>query len=306
MTAFTKLLSIRIFLSCIGCIGNIILIFFITHSHVKMSSIKSFEVFLLGLCVSNLEQILIVNIYDIIILEDSTAHPGNWSCRLLKFLTISGELSSILFTVVICIYRYEKVRDATERVNLPTHLDNTISAIFISGFCFVLAFSLSAPIFVVNAHTHSENKTKAYCPPDFFNCNELHCPKENYAYKYSFVVICNILPLFIVTLTSCLIISALFHQWKKVEPNAHERGTRHLGTLSRSTLAVLAVMGLFQVDWSLYLFLQLNFQASNVEFWNEMKFFASTSYTSISPYVFGIGNHLFSIRHLAESKCLCF
>ena len=65
----------------------------------------------------------------------------------------------------------------------------------------------------------------------------------------------------------------------------------------RSVIAVLAAMGLFQVDWSLYLVFQLAFMPTEFPFWDEMEFFISTSYTSISPYVYGIGNNLFSMKN---------
>ncbi|CAL9691987.1 unnamed protein product [Knipowitschia caucasica] len=304
MADFTNLLGIRIFISCIGCIGNLVLVLSITHVHAKMSSIRSFEVFLLGLAVSNLEEIVIVNVYDIIILEDTSAQAGTWSCRMLKFLTICGELGSILFTVVICVFRYEKVRNATERVNLPIFLDNITSAVFVSAFCFALSLILGTPIFVIDVDMPG-NATKNNCAPDFFHCNEVHCPMGNYIYKYAIIVICNLVPMSIVTVGSCLIISVLLRQRKKVEPGLHS--SRNVGkkmksmksaSFNRSTVAVLAAMGLFQVDWSLYLFIQLNPHASNIDFWNEMKFFISTSYTSISPYMFGIGNNLFSFKQI--------
>ncbi|XP_072305350.1 uncharacterized protein ora6 [Eucyclogobius newberryi] len=311
MAEFSHILVIRIFVSCVGCIGNLILIFSITHSHVKMSSVKSFEVFLLGLAVSNLEEIVMVNMYDtlnIVVLEDPTARAGNWPCRSLKFLTVSGELGSILFTVVICIFRYEKLRDAAERVNRPTHLDNLTAAVVVSGFCLVLSLALSAPIFVTSAApTKPErNSTGVYCPPDFFQCDEHRCPTLSYAYKYFFVVFCNVLPMFVVTVTSCLIVAVLLRQRQRVEASVHTSGLGPFGKTKnrrrhhRSTVAVLAAMGLFQVDWSLYLFLQLNSQTTNLAFWTEMKFFVSTSYTSISPYVFGIGNNLFSVKRFAR------
>ncbi|KAJ0061245.1 hypothetical protein NL108_013913, partial [Boleophthalmus pectinirostris] len=167
MADFTNLLGIRIFISCIGCVGNLILIFSISHSHAKISAVKSFEVFLLGLAVSNLEEILIVNIYDILILEDPSTRSGSWSCQLLQFLTIAGELSSILFTIVICIFRYEKVKDAKERVIHHAHLDNIMIAISVSIFCFMSSLSLSAPVFVINVRTQNSTTN---CPPDFFQC----------------------------------------------------------------------------------------------------------------------------------------
>lgn len=298
----THFLGIRVFFSCIGCIGNVILIFSISHHHAKISGVKSFEVFLLGLAVSNLEEILIVNIYDIIILEDTSTLHDPWLCSLLKFLTLFGELCSILFTVAICIFRYQKVRHATEMVNL--HIDSIMSASMVSGACVILSLSLSAPIFVINVPPSPGNSTRINCPLDFFQCHQLYCPIVNYIYKYVFIVVCNVLPMIIVTITSCLIIVVLLSQRKRVVPEVGVSASNHFGkkstNLQRSTIAVLAAMGLFQVAWSLYLFVQLTFDGNDFAFWNEIKFFIATSYTSISPYVFGIGNNLFSLKSFTK------
>lgn len=51
-------------------------------------------------------------------------------------------------------------------------------------------------------------------------------------------------------------------------------------------------MGLFQVDWTLYLIFQLTISPG--DFKSESKFLISTSYTSIKLY--GISNNLFSLK----------
>lgn len=300
-----NLLSLRIFISCIGLSGNIFLILSIIQT--KISRVKSFELFLLGLATANLEEILIVNIYDIIILEASSATTGTWLCRSLKFLTVLGEITSILFTVLISIFRYQKLRDASKRVNLPICMDSARSAWMVSGFCVMLSSLLSFPVFVINQEP-AVNTTgnKSRCPPDFFQCSDNYCPTFNRFYKYVFIVMCNLVPLAIVTVTSCLIIMVLLSQRKTVTPVVSVSGSNHFSKkskgprLQRSTIAILAAMGLFQVDWTLYLIFQLTFSPTDFPFWAEMEFFISTSYTSISPYVYGIGNNLFSLKNLMK------
>jgi len=71
-------------------------------------------------------------------------------------------------------------------------------------------------------------------------------------------------------------------------------------SLHRSTVAVLAAMGLFQLDWTLYLILELSGIPTNNPLWAEAEFLISFSYTSISPYVYGMGNNLFSLRNLRK------
>ncbi|XP_035474298.2 uncharacterized protein LOC118290627 [Scophthalmus maximus] len=301
-----NLLGLRIFISCIGIVGNVFLILSIIKT--KISRVKSFEFFLLGLATANLEEILIMNIYDIIILEAAITTTGTWQCRTLKFLTVFGEISSILFTVLICIFRYQKLRDADKRVSLPIWLDSIRSAWMVSGVCVMLSSLLSLPIFVINVQGHAENDTTSTnnCPPDFFQCSKTFCPIINRCYKYLFVMLCNLLPLIIITGTSCLIIMVLLGQRKRVtsvasvsalsQPNRKSKGPG----LQRSMIAVLAAMGLFQVDWTLYLMFQLTSSPADHPFWAEMEFLISSSYTSISPYMYGIGNNLFSLKNFIK------
>ncbi|KAM6992389.1 uncharacterized protein ora6 [Tautogolabrus adspersus] len=281
-----------------------------TQIPTQLSRVKSFELFLLGLAVANLEEIVIVNIYDIIIHRTSTTTTatGTLLCHLLKFLTLFGEISSILFTVLINIFRYQKLRETNKRVNLSIFLDSIRSARMVSGVCVMLSFLLSVPIFFISPYGREENITResSVCPPDFFQCNQNDCPTLNQFFKYQFLLACNLLPLIIVTVTSILIIMVLLKQRRMVQSVESVSGSSHFSRksthlkLQRSTIAVLAAMGLFQVDWTLYLILHLTLDPIEFPFWAEMEFFISTSYTSISPYVYGIGNNLFTLKNLTK------
>ncbi|XP_038141981.1 uncharacterized protein LOC119784138 [Cyprinodon tularosa] len=295
---FVDLFGLRMFVSCIGFVGNMFLIVSIFKT--KVSNIKSFELFLLGLASANLEEIAIINIYDVDILETFST-TSTWVCRLLKFMTTFGEIASIFFTVVISIYRYQKLRDINSRGSLPICLDSIISAWMLSGVCVMISTLLSLPMLVISVQGSVENITEnlGSCSTDFFHCGENYCPTRNQVYKYLIMLLCHLLPLIIVTITSCLTITVLLKKRNTVTPQNgvrypnHHSGESH--GLHRSTVAVVAAMGLFQVDWSLYLILQWTFSLSDCPIWSEIEFFISTSYVSISPYVYGIGSHLFSL-----------
>ncbi|KAJ3606624.1 hypothetical protein NHX12_026145 [Muraenolepis orangiensis] len=285
--------SVRLVMSFIGILGNVLLVFFIF----KLSRIKSFEVFLLGLAVSNLEELVMVNFYEIILLTDSIHQ--SWLCRTLKFLSLVGEITSILFTVLISVFRYQKLRDAEKRVNAPILLDHIKVALLVSGACVLLSFTLGLPIYFIQIDTHDALNGSSVCPPDFFQCHRNFCPFLNRFYKYLFIVACNILPLLVVTATSGLIIRVLLGQKRTVVPGPS--GKKSKGpTLQRSTVAILTAMGVFQVDWTLYLVFHLVFSPSDVPLWADIEFFITTSYTTLSPYVYGIGNNLFSYRTLMK------
>lgn len=295
------LLSIRILISCLGIFGNVFLILGVIQT--KMSRLKSFEVLLLELAAANLEEILIVNIYDVVILQTSFLSRDVWSCRVFKFLTVFGEVTSILFTVLISVFRYQKVRDAGKRVNLPIYLDSVRSLWMVSGACVAFALLLSVPIFAIHPERHAGDfgRNGTSCPPDFFQCSQNNCPLFRGLYKYLFILWCNLLPLIIVTVTGCLIIAVLLRQRRTLTPGVSVSGQSGAKGKSlrfrRGTVAVLTAMALFQVDWTLYLIFHLTVSPEDFPLWGEIEFFISTSYTSISPYVYGIGNNLFTFKN---------
>ncbi|XP_077443280.1 uncharacterized protein ora6 [Stigmatopora argus] len=309
------LLAWRVFISCIGLFGNVFLIFSVMQK--RLSSIKTFQLFLLGLAAANLEEIVVVNVYDILILQRSLAVSDDRLCRSLKFLTVLGEIGSILFTVLISVYRYQKLRDADKRVHLPISLDNTHAARKAMGLCVAVSVLLSSPIFLMNLQpqtgnitgNHSRNHTG--CSPDFFSCSDDHCPTVNRIYKYAFVLLCYLLPLVVVTLTSCLIVTTLVGPRTAAKPvvasvsasTQTERNARDR-RLRGSTVAILAAMALFQVDWSLYLFFQMTFNPTDFPIMAELEFFISISYTSFSPYVLGIGKSWFTIKNFWKKSFL--
>ncbi|XP_061669096.1 uncharacterized protein LOC133496974 [Syngnathoides biaculeatus] len=301
------LLVLRVFISCVGLVGNVFLIFCIIQT--KTSSIKTFELFLLGLATANLEEIAVVNIYDFVILQRSYVVWDVWLCRSLKFLMVLGEISSILFTVLIGVYRYQKLRDANKRLQIPIYLDNIRAARKVIQFSIGISILLSAPVFSMEVPGPTGNLTGNHtwnqtgCQLDFFLCSSDRCPSMNRIYKYAFILLCYLLPLVVVTLTSCLIVAVLLGQRTAVKPVASVSGStqtegfRKVPRFHRSTVAVLAAMVLFQLDWTLYLVLQMVFNTTDFTFWIELEFFLSTSYTSISPYALGIGKSFFAMKN---------
>lgn len=250
MAGLTDLLiSFRISISCLGIFGNVFVIFGIIQT--QFSRLKSFDLLLLQLAAANLEEILVVNIYDMVIQQTSFLRQDVWSCRVFKFLTVFGEVTSILFTVLISIFRYQKVKDAGKRVHLPTHLDSVRTMWAVSGACTALALLLSISIFAIHLERRADDfsRNSTNCPQDFFQCSSNNCPLFRGLYKYFFILLCNALPLIIVTGTGCLIIATLLRQRRTLTPLVRVSG--QLGAKSkslhfqRSTVAVLTAMALF-------------------------------------------------------------
>ncbi|CAM4685816.1 unnamed protein product [Leuciscus chuanchicus] len=183
------LLALRIVVSIVGIVGNSVLMVSLLHS----ARLKPFEVFLLGLSVSNLEEIVVVDVYDGL-LSRSSFRMSSWACRGLKFLTMFGEIGSILFTVLISVYRWQKLR---VRVTLPGMMDGPGPARVLAVSCAALALLFASPTLLVNLDWSHSNSSAQACPVDFFQCTSSRCPTRNRVYKYSFLLLCNLLPLLV-------------------------------------------------------------------------------------------------------------
>ncbi|KAJ8356238.1 hypothetical protein SKAU_G00190320 [Synaphobranchus kaupii] len=287
-----ELITIRFLISIVGMIGNILLM----ASICKNANFKTFEVLLVGLALSNLESIFIVDIYDIILISASDRLSLSiWVCSTMKCLTVFGEVTTILFTMLISIFRYQKLRDAEKRVNLPILLDSVPLALGLSGLSVLLGFAFGMPTYAMNLDNHMPNYTQtSTCPLDFFQCPKDNCPVHNMAYKYCFLFLCILLPLCVVTGTSGLILRILLLQRRTVPAQdissvPSSQVNRRTASFHRSTIAILAAMTIFQVDWIIYLALHLAVDPYTFPFWDQAEFLIATTYSTLSPYVYGTG-----------------
>lgn len=298
------LFLLKIIISVIGIIGNGVLIISVLH----LAQVKTFEMFLLGLSITNFGEIMLVDIYDTIV--QSLNSRQIQYCVVLNFLNICGENSSIFFTVLISIYRYQKIHNAAMRIIAPIFMDNHKAAFGLSMACVLLAVLSGLPVYFINHDTwHMENSTTGECLADVFQCSEGHCPTGNSVYKYFFIIICHVLPLIIVTWTSVLIVRILFVQQKAVDahhesdPGAiagHHHHHHEHDVFHRSTIGILAAMALFQVYCILYLILHLVFSPYDFPAWSEMELFITTIYIAIIPYIYGTGHNFFSVKHFIK------
>nr|XP_023647969.1 trissin receptor-like [Paramormyrops kingsleyae] len=304
MDGFRKqLLIIQFFLSITGILGNVILF----ASIIRMNHMKTFEIFLFGLATSNLVMLINVEVYDVTLIF----YSQSWSlplkhCSAMRFLKVFGVTASMYFTVLICVFRYQKLRDAGTRGQMPVPLDNILVAGAASWVGMLLAAILAVPTFFIDfdVSTYTGN---ASCSMDIFHCFQGPCPVAHAIYKYVFLLILNFLPFVIVTGCSCLILRIILHQQKLIHDHElvedvhhhmhHHHHHHHHHNLHKSTIAILAAMGICQVTWTSYLTLYLAFDSYTFQFWPEAEFYITTLYATISPYVYGIGNNFFSINH---------
>uniref|UniRef100_W5NMY4 G-protein coupled receptors family 1 profile domain-containing protein n=2 Tax=Lepisosteus oculatus TaxID=7918 RepID=W5NMY4_LEPOC len=291
------LLVLRYLISIVGIIGNITLVVSIlSHSHMK-----TFEIFLLGLSFSNLEGIFLVSIFDITT-RLALQSLEEWSFKILRFMASLGETATIFFTVLISVFRYQKLRHAEARGNLPTSWDNTSTAWALSGMSLFLSFCFCLPGYFIESDERVDNHTRSRnFLTDPFQCPRINCPAINLIYKTLFLLFSNLIPLLIITATSGLILKVLLHRRKTVS-DVYDSSHHHHQNLyfSKSTKTVLAAMCIFQLDWIMYLVLHLAFDSSKMDNWSEIEFFIVTTYTTISPYVYGIGTNIFSCRQIVK------
>ncbi|KAL4613225.1 hypothetical protein GN956_G22553 [Arapaima gigas] len=300
-----KLLVLQLLISFIGIIGNIMLIMSLLFA----AHLKTFKIFLLGLATSNLLEILIVDIYDILIIHSGSSFLISYFCSTLRFLKLSGQTAILHFTVLICVYRYQKLQDAKTRVNLPAALDNIVMARTLSGASVLLAFLLGIPTYFMKLDQSMANTTQnSNCMLDIFQCPKEHCPMFHAIYKFLFLSFFSLLPFLIVTVTSGLIIRILLLQQRTSAvqpvglPHQQQRQNQPLfRTYHKSTIAVLAALGICQVAWIFYLMLYLVLDPYTFRFWPEAEFYVTTTYATVSPYVYGIGNNLFSFKYCVKN-----
>ncbi|XP_077096388.1 uncharacterized protein ora6 [Siphateles boraxobius] len=285
------LLPVRILVSVIGIVGNSLLMVSLLHS----ARLKPFEIFLLGLSVCNLEEIAAVDVYDVL-LSRSKACVFSRACRGLKFLTLFGEIGSILFTVLISVYRWQKLR---MRVGQPLVMDGPGPARALAVSCAALALLFASPTLLINLDWTHSNSSSPACLVDFFQCSLSRCPVRNRVYKYSFLVLCNLLPLLLVTLSGAAIVRVLVLHTVNTKRDLNVQQRAGSG-FQRSTIAILTAMALFQLNWSVYLALHLACDPYTLPAWSELELLITSCYSSISPYVYGIGNNLFSRRRFTR------
>ncbi|KAK1158728.1 hypothetical protein AOXY_G22464, partial [Acipenser oxyrinchus oxyrinchus] len=215
--AVVALFVCRSLVCVLGIIGNGALLV----SLLKQSGFKTFEIFLAGMASSNLVESFLVDIPDLLT-ELAGLRPERWFCKVLKFMSGVGETGSILFTLLICVFRYQKLRDAATRVSLPTVLDRVRNAWLLSAVSWVVAFSFSLPSALMELPKEDQfvsygqgNETDSRaCSSDLFDCPLLDCSLGRQAYKMAYMLLLNGLPLVIVLVCSFLMVKVLYHNHK--------------------------------------------------------------------------------------------
>ncbi|KAM9554229.1 uncharacterized protein ora6 [Salvelinus alpinus] len=232
--------------------GNVVL--FLSLIKNQISHLKTFEVFLLSLATSNLEELLVVNI-----------------CNVIMFC-VFGEIGSILFTFLISIFWYQKLPDAETGGILPVFLDNIW-----------LAWAL-----------YARRRLPSRLRP-------VNCPTINWVFKYIFILLCNLLPLFIVIVTTCLIVKVLLVQRRMVVPALSAAGAP-VEQPPRKKVSTWGSIGTQWASWLPWGCSRWNgsFSPYDFPFWTEVEFFITSSYTTISPYVYGIGSNLFTVKQFKK------
>ncbi|KAK6478845.1 hypothetical protein HHUSO_G19462 [Huso huso] len=304
--AVIALFVCRSLVCVLGIIGNGALLV----SVLKQSGFKTFEIFLAGMASSNLVESLLVDMPDLLT-ELAGLRPERWFCKVLKLMSGVGETGSILFTLLICVFRYQKLRDAATRVSLPTVLDRVRNAWLLSAVSWVVAFSFSLPSALMELPKEDQfvsygqgNETDSRaCSSDLFDCPLLDCSLGRQVYKMAYMLLLNGLPLVIVLVCSFLMVKVLYHNHKALsdqppapgpEPRPGRPGRQ--AAFQRSTRAVLAALFIFQLAWILHLVFQFALDSQEFPYWSHADFFLSASYSTASPYIYAIGNNLFRLK----------
>nr|XP_006001203.2 PREDICTED: uncharacterized protein LOC102363326 [Latimeria chalumnae] len=259
--------------------------------------LKTFEMLLVGLTASNFTQELLVDVPEIMKeLSGVTIH--RWFCKTLKFTFTFGRANSIIFTILICIFRYQKLRHAVSRVNLPVPLDNVKIIHVISASVLAFTFLFSVPVLLHETNVEMTLKNQTSCPALFFDCPKINCEVSYMAYKLIYLACIDILPILIILVITTHLLRILYKNYKLVSvtldgfsPNKSKIKDSKV-RFWKSTKAVLAALLLFQISWTMQLIIEFAVSSKKFDYWSETDFLIVALYTSLSPYVFGIGNNI--------------
>ncbi|XP_028677241.1 type-1 angiotensin II receptor B [Erpetoichthys calabaricus] len=284
----------RTLVSVVGTVGNLILLL----SLWCRSKVKTFDIFLIGLALANLVETVLVDMVDIT-LELLNMIPATWFCLTLKFMSGLGETTSILFTVLICIFRYQKLKDAVSRVNFPIPLDTVWVAWVLSGAVWAVAFCFSLPsVLLSHGHDGVYENVSTKCSSSLFECPRSNCSLGHIAYKTTYLGVTNVLPLLIIAIFSIFILKVLLQNRRVAAGEL--AGEKPLGkttsTSRRSNISVIAALCIFEVVWILHMIFQYTADVDKFAFWSECDFFISAVYSTGSPYIYGFGNNVFLLR----------
>ncbi|GAA6107624.1 gonadotropin-releasing hormone II receptor-like [Tachysurus ichikawai] len=294
-----------------GIIGNNWLFF--SSLPKSISQLRPSEVLFINLAVSNLITNYLVDTLDIFQTEDMPV--GDLFCKFRFFLPELSETSSILTTMVITVYWYQKLVGSLKHGGAPVRMDNLHFIAMLLTATWSFSFFFNVPHFVLSG-VSSENMTATECT------EELPSAEAEQAYNIVYMILTNVFPICVVLYASSQIAITLIENENRMknmgevknEGNASNsksgdntnnvstvttsKAQAKTGGLVRAAKSVMAVAILFLICWVTHLIVRITESISPTSVILDIESFIGASYISTIPYIY-----LYGVQKLSCSTC---
>lgn len=249
--------SIRVIMFIAGILGNNWLA--ITSLPKKKSEIRTNEILLINLAVSNLITNYLVDAPDTIADFVGQWFMGITFCGIFRFCADLSETSSLFTTFFICAYWHQKLVGSLKRGNAPVQPDNLRLVGCLLAGSWTLSSVLSFPHFFF-VSLEGTNESHEDCI-DFFPD-----ALSRQIYEICFLTLANVLPVAGIMVACVQIIATLLQSQKRIQSHSSnpakmtvkENPERSVSNLSvedpfkehrKSSLLVQSQLSLFLLVW---------------------------------------------------------
>ncbi|XP_076158729.1 gonadotropin-releasing hormone receptor [Alosa pseudoharengus] len=304
----------RCIMCLLGIVGNNWLMFRSLPG--SKSQLKTNDVLLLNLAVSNLITNYMVDLPDTISDFAKSWFLGLTYCRIFRFCADLSETSSIFSTLFISVFWNQKLVGSLKRGGAPIRLDNLrlVAALLGGSWMVAIVFSIPHLIFV-----SVDEGDEADCMDNFPS------PMAHQVYDILYLSLANAIPIGGIVFASIQIVATLLQNQQRIKgtgagpstiyTGAHEGpvqqqprvvvapkapakgGSSGSSGQVRAAKSVVAVASVFLVCWLTHLLLRITSNVKTSVVVVEVASYIAASYTSIIPYIF-----LYGVKKLT---CTC-
>ncbi|KPP78063.1 alpha-1D adrenergic receptor-like [Scleropages formosus] len=316
---------IRALMCLLGILGNNWLA--ICSLPDRASRLRTNEALFLNLAASNLITNCLVDLPDTIADFANGWFWGKFYCKVFMFCAGLSETSSILSTLLISVFWYQKLVGSLRRGGAPVAMDNLhlVALLLAGGWVVAMAFSIPRMFF---ATLETQNQSRAECTDSF------RSKRAKESYEITYVTLANAIPIAGIVFASIQIVVTLLQHEKRIQtmgsvprpaaatshPDGAEKPTVAIDPPARAGInipaarpdkptsnpssqvraakSVVAVASVFLVCWMTHLLLHIYSNVSHVSVLVEIASYIAASYTSIIPYIF-----LYGVRKLSCPCC---
>ncbi|MBN3301044.1 NPY1R protein, partial [Amia calva] len=288
-------LIVRAVMCLLGIMGNHVLAF--RSLPRTLSRLKTPEALFLNLAASNLITNYLVDLPETLADIAGDWFLGDTYCGISNFCSDLSETSSILATVFISIFWYQKLVGALKRGNAPVKLESLCLAcvLVVASWCIAIVFSVPH-LFYFAMGKENSNETGRDCKDRFPSSS------SKLTYEVMYLTAANAVPIALMVFVNLQIVVTLLTQRNRIEeargnPARPTKTSQNPGPQVRAAKSVVAVATVFLICWVTHLSMRIanfvNESPLNVKIIS----YVGASYTCVIPYIF-----LYGVKKLS---CQC-